>query len=141
MSEIIIDTQEKLDKAVSQLKQLNLGRVWKLTVVQYRKRSKGKKEQDRSVKQNKVYWRWLTQLMDHTGHFKDEIHEEFRDEFCPEKPIKTIMGEWKKVKSTTLLNTVEFNKYLEDIYYFSEMRIGYALEWPEDLGILTQRNG
>lgn len=68
----------------------------------------------RSVKQNRYYRGVIVKIIgEDSGYKKTEynlVHELLKEKFCPTK--ETPLG---KVKSTTLLNTVEEEQYHKDI--------------------------
>lgn len=69
-----------------------------------------KERSERSNNQNNYYWGVVLQLLsDHTGYTTDEMHEICKHQFL------IVHGQFDYVKSTTKLNTVEFEKYLDDI--------------------------
>ena len=72
----------------------------------------------RSVNQNAYYWgiviRYLT--YECSGYTKDEIHQILAERFLSYEKSDTKTGEIRKfVKSTTELNTLEFEEYLDKI--------------------------
>ena len=69
-----------------------------------------KERSERSNNQNNYYWGVVLQLLsDHTGYTTDEMHEICKHQFL------IVHGKFDYVKSTTKLNTVEFEEYLDKI--------------------------
>lgn len=75
----------------------------------------GEKEAFRSLSQNKYYWGVVVDVFaKYTGHSESEMHEIFKAKF--NKATKEIAGEIIEYsESTTLMNTQEFNKYIDEI--------------------------
>lgn len=64
----------------------------------------------RSLNENNYYWGVVLQLLsEHTGYTTDEMHEICKHQFL------MVHGQFDYVKSTTKLNTVEFEEYLDKI--------------------------
>ena len=40
-----------------------------------------KYDEKRTLPQNSLMWDWITQISEHTGESKDEVHERFKDKF------------------------------------------------------------
>ena len=69
-----------------------------------------KERSERSNNQNKYYWGVVLQLLsDHTGYTTEEMHCICKQQFL------LIHGQFDYVKSTTKLNTVEFEEYLDKV--------------------------
>lgn len=69
----------------------------------------------RSLRQNAYIWAVPYKLIsDHTGHTTEEIHALMASMFL--KEMVTVLGTmFTVIKSTTKLNTGEFNDYVEEI--------------------------
>lgn len=83
----------------------------------------------RSTLQNRLYWEYMTQLADFTGHTKDEMHL-----FCRWKFIgadkKEVMGQsFNALPSTQDLNTKEFTDYIRSIEVFASEQ-GFMFKAP-----------
>ena len=94
---------------------------------------------NRTVAQNKLYWKWLTAISEHTGHTKDEMHEIYKERFLVKiferdnteyaEMIQTLRKLYKehpedsimlfkhvtRLTSTTQANVKQFTEYLRDI--------------------------
>ncbi|WP_391529846.1 recombination protein NinB [Photorhabdus akhurstii] len=74
----------------------------------------------RSLSQNSLLWMWNSDVSEAVNKYSEiklsneEIHEYFKDMFCPVKEIN-VMGETRWVKSTKLLDTEEMTFYLQRI--------------------------
>ncbi len=87
----------------------------------------------RSVKQNRLYWEWISVIGNELGYTKDETHMILRDKFLGYNEVTTALGETiRELKSTTKLKVGEFKEYLEQIDMFVA-EWGIILPRPEDL--------
>uniref|UniRef100_UPI000DDB3494 hypothetical protein n=2 Tax=Morganellaceae TaxID=1903414 RepID=UPI000DDB3494 len=90
----------------------------------------------RSLSQNNLMWLWNEDVLNIVNSIsteklgKEEMHEYFKDLFCPVKVI-SVMGEERRVKSTKLLNTEEMTFYLRRIEVWCIDR-GIKLRIPAD---------
>jgi hypothetical protein len=90
----------------------------------------------RSLRQNKMYWLWMTELSKQAKrngqNFDSEIWAEiFKKYYCPEKTIDLPYGESSTFKSTTKLDTGEMHFYLNQIEAWC-MQQGYLLTIPDN---------
>lgn len=98
----------------------------------------------RSLSQNSLYWVWLTCIESETGNDKDNLHWFFKHKFLgyadlqinTKKTIEFI----KVIKSTTDLNTNQFNEYLTKIHSFCATELNITLLYPEDKNFLDFYN-
>jgi len=91
------------------------------------------KRKRRTIDQNRLYWLWLSCIMDETGQHKDELHEFFKQHFLG------VTETWCFNKyqvfvpsSTTKLDTLEMTHYLERIQQFALTDLGIVLPNPQD---------
>jgi len=102
--------------------------IWKLDLVNkaYRVNIVLWRE-NRSNKQNKMYWKWLAEICPQWGITDDpEIqHEIFKKYYCPEK----VINEHVSIKSTKKLDVGEMHFYLNKIELFCIDR-GYLITIP-----------
>lgn len=94
---LILDHQDKYSMFLSSLD----GRVV-LNLKKYRK--------PRSLRQNNLYWLWLTAIADYTGYDTEELHASFKAMFLVDRSKQIPL-----VRSTTVLNSQEFTQYLDKI--------------------------
>lgn len=106
---------------------------------------------DRSVQQNRLYWKWLGEISDFTGDTKDDLHDKFAAKLLgmEEKEIKykdsngvTRTELINRPISTKSLTTKQFAEYLEKIEItiltaFPEFRFTY----PEDYSYIICKKG
>ena len=73
----------------------------------------------RSGSQNRklfaCYKEGLAGMEEYTGHTVTEVHEAYKQLYCPEKPVELPNGKTVMVKSTRLLTKDEFSAYLERV--------------------------
>lgn len=86
----------------------------------------------RSVKQNRLYWEWVSVIGNELGYTKDETHAILRDKFLGYTETTTKFNVIKELRSTTKLKVKEFKDYLEQIDMFIS-EYGIILPRPEDL--------
>ena len=87
----------------------------------------------RTLPQNKLYWKILEIISDHTGETKDYLHGMFGLMFLP-KDEYVINGErYLLPVTTTRLSTKEFSEYIEQIR-MEVSELGLILPYPDDFG-------
>jgi ribosomal protein L7/L12 len=86
----------------------------------------------RSVKQNRLYWEWVSVIGSELGYTKDETHVILRDKFLGYTETTTKLSVIKELRSTTKLKVKEFKDYLEQIDILMS-EYGIILPRPEDL--------
>lgn len=91
---------------------------------------------NRSLSQNNLYWKWLTEIAQQTkdkgyGYYDSEdMHEYYKDRFCPDKSL-TIGKTTIQVKSTKKLDKGEMTFYMNQIHQWA-VNAGFRLSMPED---------
>jgi len=86
----------------------------------------------RSVKQNRLYWEWISVIGGELGYTKDETHAILRDKFLGYTETTTKLSVIKELRSTTKLKVGEFKDYLEQIDILMS-EYGIILPRPEDV--------
>ena len=86
----------------------------------------------RSVKQNRLYWEWISVIGGELGYTKDETHAILRDKFLGYTETTTKLSVIKELRSTTKLKVKEFKDYLEQIDILMS-EYGIILPRPEDV--------
>jgi hypothetical protein len=91
------------------------------------------KREKRSIPQNRLYWLWLTCIMDETGEHKDNLHEYFKQYYLGADE-KMVFGKYRifVTQTTTGLDTLQFTNYLNRIEQFAATELGIILPHPED---------
>jgi len=84
--------------------------------------------ESRSLSQNNLYWRWLTEIAKQWDVSNDPeiLHEIFKKYYCPEK----VINEHVSIKSTKKLDVGEMHFYLNKIEIFCLDR-GFKITIPD----------
>lgn len=152
---IIIRNEKLKERAIEVIRRLPIDPVHEIVI-------KGFKE-IRSLSQNALYWKWLSIIGLDLGMTKDELHLEYKSQFClpimirekddyPE--ISTIIESIQAVRdkgendiaeslyrqvigllTTTKLKTKHMSEYMTDIKN-SASSLGISLPRPEDQDLL-----
>ena len=95
-----------------------------------------KKRNTRSNVQNNYYWACIVQpLSEELGYFPNEIHDILRAKFINEWEMIEINDNkigLNKIKSTTALNTKEFEVYAEQIRIWALSELNIRLMLPNE---------
>ena len=89
-------------------------------------------KESRSIKQNRLYWEWVSVIGGELGYTKDETHAILRDKFLGYTETTTKLSVIKELRSTTKLKVKEFKDYLEQIDILMS-EYGIILPRPEDV--------
>jgi len=84
----------------------------------------------RSVKQNSLYWMWLTCIQDESGNDKNDLHKFFAGKFLGVIEVETFGVKSLKPKSTPDNDTKEFTNYLDKIKHFASEELSIYLPLP-----------
>lgn len=74
---------------------------------------------NRSKEQNSLYWKWINILSNETGFQVEEMHELVKYKFLQRNVVNNDGVEEVMLKSTTTLTVSEFNKFMNDVLYWS----------------------
>jgi hypothetical protein len=87
----------------------------------------------RSSPQNRYYWGVvLAYLAEETGYTKDEVHQLMQRRFL--RYTKDVFdGSEEFVKSTTSLNTIEMQEYIDQISIFAISELGVYIPQPNEI--------
>lgn len=99
---------------------------------------KQKEKPQRSVQQNRYYWKVCEIISDEIGYTPDEIHALFKSMYLKTHHLlttKTGNKEVEIVKSTTDLTTTEFENYLSSIKQWASMELGIYIPDPNEVDI------
>jgi hypothetical protein len=87
-----------------------------------------KQKTSRSNNQNAYYWGVVLEILsEHLGYTPDEMHEILKFKF-----LKTVKADMEYVKSTTKLNTVEFEDYLTKIKQWAASELSCVIPDPNE---------
>jgi hypothetical protein len=99
-----------------------------------------KDRKTRSLAENRYYWGVvLTYLADETGYSKEEAHQVFGRMFLRYDKQMSDGTTEAFVRSTTSLNTLEFEEYLEKIRIFALSELGTYIPLPSEIVYETNR--
>jgi len=112
-------TKHNLMNLVQRLKSLDKEQIWTVKEIPY--------QSNRTLSQNDYYWKIVRMMAEYFGlKSEDEMHELLAYKFLrQEKQIKNL--KITAITSTTKLNKVEFNNYLEKVKGFAE-HYGFHVE-------------
>lgn len=115
---------------------------------------------DRSIEQNALYWKWLTEIANHTGSTKDEMAEYYKEKFLigiftrddPEyaemaaaikavseysqEDYRMIRKQVINLTSTTKCSVKQMTEYLNNIKIHATVDVGVNLTMPELQGLI-----
>ena len=82
----------------------------------------------RSDNQNSYYWGCVIELLsEHSGYTPDEMHEALKQLFLTDKTLQI-----PKVKSTTDLNTLEFEEFLSKVRIWASVELQCNIPLPRE---------
>lgn len=119
------------EKAFIEAFQKHIGKEIEITIKAYR--------DTRSVQQNRYYWGVCLKLIsESTGYTTDELHHIFKHKYLIDKErarelVDSLIENYLPPRSTTDLDTVEFNNYLEKIKNFASLELGVYIPEPDEI--------
>ena len=88
----------------------------------------------RSSNQNRYYWAVIIKtLSEEIGYSSEEMHEILKQQFLITETKIIKDKEYKITKSTTALNTSEFEDYLSKIRSWASVDLGIFIPEPNDV--------
>ena len=82
----------------------------------------------RSDNQNGYYWGCVIELLcEHSGYTPDEMHEALKQLFLADKTLQI-----PKVRSTTDLNTLEFEEFLSKVRTWASLELQVNIPLPRE---------
>ena len=88
----------------------------------------------RSLASNRYYWGVvLAYLSEETGFTKDEAHQLMQRQFLKYAKDASDGTSEMFVRSTTSLNTIEMNEYIEQIRIFAVSELGVYIPEPNEI--------
>ena len=92
-----------------------------------------KKKFKRTTEQNKYYWGVVLKMIsDETGYELSEVHEILKSEFLKVNEKVINHKAYPIYKSTTKLNTAEFEEYLEKCRRFAAINLQIVILLPNE---------
>lgn len=102
-------TKNNLKTFVGKLYELDFSKLWTVTI--------HPKKYNRSLSQNDYYWKLLRSASDYFGYTEEELHALFKTMYLQETKM-VLNREVTDQRSTSSLNTEEFNEYIKKIKVF-----------------------
>ena len=118
MIRLKITSEETLEHARKQIGELDLTKAWEVEVKHF--------QFNRSVEQNKRYWKLIGELGSFLGYDEDEMHELMKYKFLSYKQ-EMLGDEMVVIPSTSKLTIKEFVEYLEKVERFA-VELGFTLD-------------
>ena len=122
---MIIKVESDKERAINQIKALNVDKVWQVDIKQYKP--------NRSLAANRLYWKWLQIIGDDLGYHRDELHATLAVKFLGIKETICMGENISQPVSTSSLHVKEFSEYLNRIEMFSHGELGIMLPNSDDL--------
>lgn len=89
-------------------------------------------KEDRSLRQNALYWKWLSIIGNELGYHKDELHEEFLERFSYPITYRTLDGKPKqRLLRSSAMNVEQMSAYMDRIFQFCLQELNINLPIPE----------
>ncbi len=94
--------------------------------------SVGPYKRKRSDNQNAYYWGVVLKLIaDHTGAEPEEVHQALKFQFTP----KRFGGNLVAPASTKVLDTIDFEKYLDKVRRWAQEELNVAIPLPKEVQV------
>lgn len=89
-----------------------------------------KEKSKRSINQNNYYFGVVVEILaDYCGYEREEMHEALKEKFLSAIPDDHGL---RKIKSTTKLNTIEMEEYLEKIRLWASVELNCYIPNPNE---------
>lgn len=86
-----------------------------------------KADKERTDAQNRFYWAILNDIAEQTGNDNEDLHTHFKARFLQDHATNPA-----RIKSTTELNVMEFNRYIDKILEFVGSQYGIVVNLPRE---------
>ena len=117
MIRLKVTTEEELEHARKQIGELDLSKAWEIEVKPF--------SFNRSVEQNKRYWKLITELGSFLGYDEGEMHELMKYKFLSYKQ-EMLGDEMVVIPSSSNLTIKEFVDFLSKVEHFAST-LGFNL--------------
>ena len=124
MTKIKVHDEKTQKIALDLLSNINLGKPWSFEIKEW--------ENNRSLAQNNLLWKWNTIMAHEIGLTSKDAHEYIMREVMTPKIIEA-RGKVIEVYSTSILNVKEMSTYLNDYLKWAGADMGVILPIPEEL--------
>ena len=86
----------------------------------------------RSLRQNRLYWKWIGEICEIRGWGLNVTHEALRDNFIPVRVELGPNGPVEYRPSTTKLTTKQMSEYMEKVSAHAATEFGVIVSHPDD---------
>ena len=118
MTRYKVTSSEELEHLQKQIGELDLSKAWEVEIKEY--------DHQRSIQQNRKYWKLVGELGSYLGYSTEEIHNMMKYKYLSYK--NDLLGdEVVVVPSTSKLSIKEFIDYLSHVEGFA-YSLGFKLE-------------
>ena len=118
MPRLKVTSNEDVEHARKLIGELDLSKAWEINVKEY--------DHQRSIQQNRKYWKLVGELGSYLGYSTEEIHQMMKYKYLSYK--QELLGdEVVVVPSTSNLSIKEFIDYLSNVEGFAHT-LGFKLE-------------
>ena len=118
MPRLKVTSNEDVEHARRLIGELDLSKAWEINVKEY--------DHQRSIQQNRKYWKLVGELGSYLGYSTEEIHQMMKYKYLSYK--EELLGdEVTVVPSTSNLSIKEFVNYLSRVEIFAGT-LGFKLE-------------
>ena len=119
-----LTTETDREMVIGYIRRLDISKLHTVEVL--------KKNANRSISQNSLYWLWLTCIESETGTERIDLHEiTFKPRYIIPKKVM-VLGKEEERRSTKDLDTKQFKEYLDKVQIFASTELSITLPLPED---------
>lgn len=118
MKKLKVTSEEELEHARRYLGELDLSKQWDIEVKEFKS--------NRSVAQNKRYWRLINELGSYLGYEPEEMHQMMKYKYLSYKQ-EMLGDEMVVIPSTSDLTIKEFIEYCNNVERFA-ISLGFTLD-------------
>ena len=118
MIKLKVTSEEELEHARRQLGELDLSKQWDIKIEEFKS--------NRSVAQNKRYWRLINELGSFLGYEPEEMHQMMKYKYLSYKQ-EMLGDEMVVIPTTSQLTIKEFIEYCNNVERFA-VGLGFTLD-------------
>ena len=118
MKKLKVTSEEELEHARRQIGELDLSKQWDIKIEEFKS--------NRSVAQNKRYWRLINELGSFLGYEPEEMHQMMKYKYLSYKQ-EMLGDEMVVIPTTSQLTIKEFIEYCNNVEKFA-VGLGFTLD-------------
>ena len=118
MKKLKVTSEEELEHARRQIGELDLSKQWDIKIEEFKS--------NRSVAQNKRYWRLINELGSFLGYEPEEMHQMMKYKYLSYKQ-EMLGDEMVVIPTTSQLTIKEFIEYCNNVERFA-VGLGFTLD-------------